>query len=253
MGVGILAGMSSAHSGNSQFQTTQWSLVAAAGNGASAEARGAMENLCRAYWYPVYAFIRRRGRQPDDARDLAQEFFARLIEKEHLESADPQRGRFRTFLLTALTRFLINQYEHDAAQKRGGGESPLSLSVDEGETRYLREPADHWTAERLFERRWALTVLGQTLAALRAEHETAGKLELFDALKVYLTGESGAPPLRQAAERLDMTEGSVKVAIHRLRQKYRELLRRQIAETVADESEVEDELRALLAALRGHG
>lgn len=242
---------SSAYSGSPRFQTTQWSLVAAAGNGEPVEARAALEQLCRGYWYPVYAFIRRRGYQPDDARDLTQEFFARLIEKEHLEAADQQRGRFRTFLLTAVTRFLANQQERAAAQKRGGGQHPLSLNVSDGESRYQCEPADHWTAERLFDRRWALTLLDRTLASLRAENEATGKAAHFDALKVYLTGESGAPSLRQTASRLQMTEGAVKVAIHRLRQKYRDVLRQEVSQTVSGDDEVENELRLLLSALRG--
>lgn len=242
---------SSAFSGHPQFATTQWSLVAAAGSRESAEARAALEDLCRTYWYPVYAFIRRRGHQPADATDLAQEFFARLIEKDYLEAADQQRGRFRTFLLTAVTRFLANEREYAAAQKRSGGVRPLSLCVEEGETRYQLEPADRWTPERLFDRRWALTILDQTLARLRAEHEATGKTQLFEQLKVYLTGESGAPTLRQSADRLGMTEGSVKVAVHRLRQKYRELLRQEIGQTVAEAGQVEDELKLLLAALRG--
>jgi len=242
---------SSAFSGHPQFATTQWSLVAAAGSRESGEARAALEDLCRAYWYPVYAFIRRRGHQPADATDLTQEFFARLIEKDYLDSADQQRGRFRTFLLTAVTRFLANERERAAAQKRGGGTRPLSLSVEDGETRYQLEPTDRWSPERLFDRRWALTILDQTLTKLRAEQEGAGKGSLFDVLKVYLTGETGVPTLRQSADRLDMTEGSVKVAVHRLRQKYRELLRHEIGQTVAEDGQVEDELRLLLSALRG--
>jgi RNA polymerase sigma factor (sigma-70 family) len=247
----ILTAMSSsAFSGNPQFQTTHWSLVAAAAS-KSPEAQAALEDLCRTYWYPVYAFIRRRGHQPSDAGDLTQEFFARLIEKEHLDSADQSRGRFRTFLLTAVTRFLANEQERAAAQKRGGGKRLLSLSIEDGESRYLREPADQWTPERLFARRWALTVLDRTLARLRNEHEEAGKAATFEVLKAYLTGESGAPTLRQAADRLAMTEGAAKVAVHRLRQKYRELLRGEIAQTVTDDGEIEDELKLLLGALRG--
>ncbi len=242
---------SSAFSGNPQFQTTHWSLVAAAGHGQPVEARAALEELCTAYWYPVYAFIRRRGYQPDDARDLTQEFFARLIEKDYLEAADEQRGRFRTFLLTAVTRFLANEQERAAAQKRGGGRRPISLNVSDGESRYQCEPADPWTPERIFERRWALTILDRTLARLRADHEAVGKSDHFDALKVHLMGDAGAPSLRQTAARLQMTEGAVKVAIHRLRQRYRDALREEISQTVTGADDVEQELRLLLAALRG--
>jgi RNA polymerase sigma factor (sigma-70 family) len=237
--------------GDPQFHTTHWSLVVAAAEGESAQSQAALEDLCKAYWYPVYAFIRRRGHTPDDARDLAQGFFATLLDKGWLADADQQRGRFRSFLLTAVAHFVAKQHQRAAAQKRGGGRRVLSLDFDDGETRYQHEPAHDWTPERVFERRWALTLLDRTLAELRREHESAGKLRLFEALKVYLTGESGVPPMRQAAEQLGMTEGAVKVAVHRLRQKYRELLRAQTAQTVATEGDVDDELAVLLAALRG--
>ena len=232
------------------FHTTRWSLVASAA-GASEQSRAALADLCAAYWYPTYAFIRRRGHSPDDARDLAQEFFATLLEKGYLQDADQERGRFRAFLLTAISRFVSKEREKAGAQKRGGGKRPLSLDFDDGENRYLREPSHQWTAERIFERRWALTLLERAIDRLRSEHDQAGKLPLFEALKPFLTGEAGSPPLRQIGERLGMTEGAVKVAIHRLRQKYRELLRGEIAQTVAATEDVDDELRVLLASLRG--
>ncbi|HEX5105489.1 MAG TPA: sigma-70 family RNA polymerase sigma factor [Pirellulaceae bacterium] len=234
-----------------QFHTTHWSLIAAAAE-PSETSQAALEDLCQAYWYPVYAFIRRRGRSAEDARDLTQEFFATLLEKGYLADADPERGRFRSFLLTAVARFVSKQHEKAAAQKRGGGRPPLSLNFDDGETRYQHEPSHDWTAERIFERRWALTLLDRTLARLRQEHETSGKLPQFEALKVFLTGEAGTPALRQVAENLGTTEGAVKVAIHHLRQKYRDSLREEIAQTVAAQEDVDSELQALLAALRGN-
>ena len=221
--------------GDPQFHTTHWSLVVAAAGQDGTASQAALAELCQAYWYPTYAFIRRRGHSAEDAGDLAQEFFATLLEKGYLADADPERGRFRAFLLTAVSRFVAKQRDKAAAQKRGGGRQPLPIDIGEGETRYQREPSHDWTAERIFARRWALTLLDRTLSSLRQEHEASGKLPLFDALKVFLTGDSGAPPLRQLALELGMTEGAVKVAVHRLREKYRQKLRGQIAQTVATE------------------
>ncbi len=238
-------------SGDSQFHTTRWSLVAAAAAENPSAVEPALEELCRAYWYPIYAFIRRRGHSAEDAADLTQSFFATLLEKEYLADADQQRGRFRAFLLTAVSRFLSKQHDRAAAQKRGGGQRILAIDVVDGEARYQHEPSHDLTPQRIFERRWALTLLDRTLAGLRHEHEAAGKLALFDALKVFLTGETGTPPLRQVAAELQLTEGAVKVAVHRLRQKYRDALRSEIAQTVAGQGDVDDELGVLLAALRG--
>jgi RNA polymerase sigma-70 factor (ECF subfamily) len=240
----------SSTAGDPQFHTTHWSIVAAAAGQGGEASKAALADLCQAYWYPLYAFLRRRGSNTEDARDLTQGFFALLLEKGYLADADPERGRFRSFLRTAIARFASKQHERAAALKRGGGHRLLSIDFGEGERRYQREPADNWTAERIFERRWALTLLDRTLARLRQEHEDAGKLDHFETLKVFLTGESGAAPLRQVAEQLGMTEGAVKVAIHRLRQKYRELLRDEISQTVAAQDDVDDELSLLLAALR---
>jgi RNA polymerase sigma-70 factor (ECF subfamily) len=243
--------MSSPTSGDPQFHTTQWSLIVAAAGQDGVAAKAALADLCQAYWYPLYAFLRRRGHNAEDARDLTQGFFATLLEKGYLGDADPERGRFRSFLLTAISRFAGKEYDRASAQKRGGNRSILSIDFGDGELRYQREPVDNWTPERIFERRWALTLLDRTLSRLRQEHEADDKLRLFEALKVFLTGESGAPPLRQLAERLELTEGAVKVAVHRLRQKYRELLRGEIAQTVGTDQDVDDELSYLLTALRG--
>jgi RNA polymerase sigma factor (sigma-70 family) len=244
--------MSSTTSGDPQFHTTQWSLIVAAAGQEGETSKAALADLCQAYWYPLYAFLRRRGNIADDARDLTQGFFAALLEKDYLADADPERGRFRSFLLTAVSRFAAKEHDRAAALKRGGGQRFLPIDFNDGEQRYLREPADNWTPQRIFERRWALTLLDRTLARLRHEHEASGKLAHFDALKTFLTGQAGAPSLRQVAEQLEMTEGAVKVAVHRLRQKYRELLRAEIAQTVAAEEEVDSELALLLAALRGN-
>ena len=240
--------MSSA--GPASFATTHWSLVSQA-RGDSPQAQAALEVLCGRYWYPIYAFLRRRGSGPENASDLTQDFFATLLEKEYLEDADRQRGRFRTFLLTAVSRFAAKAHERDQAQKRGGGRQRISLDIAEGESRYQHEPADNWTPEKIFARRWALTILDAALARLRKDHQESGRTALFEALKVYLTGDSGAPPLAEVARRLSMTEGAVKVAVHRLRERYRQALREEIGQTVAEPADVEDELKALSAALRG--
>jgi DNA-directed RNA polymerase specialized sigma24 family protein len=242
--------MAGTPTGDSQFHTTQWSLVAAAGQSGE-QSQAALADLCAAYWYPVYVFLRRRGHAADEAQDLAQEFFTTLLEKGYLADADPDRGRFRAFLLTAVSRFASKERAKAHAQKRGGGRAALSIDFGEGEARYQREPSHTQTAERIFERRWALTLLDRTLGRLRDEHAAAGKLPQFEALKVYLTGDAAAPPYAQTAVELGQTEGAIKVAIHRLRQKYREALRAEIAQTVVTQEDIDDELRLLLAALRG--
>jgi RNA polymerase sigma factor (sigma-70 family) len=237
-------------SGPAQFATTHWSLVLEA-RGSSPQSQSALEELCRCYWYPVYAFLRRRGSSPEDSSDLTQGFFATLLEKEYLDDVDRQKGRFRTFLLTAVSRFASKAHQREHAQKRGGGRKLLSLDVSEGECRYQHEPVDDWTPEKIFARRWALTILDGALARLRNDHEESGRTALYEALKVYLTGDSGAPPLAEVASRLSMTEGAVKVAVHRLRERYRQALREETGQTVAEPADVEDELKTLLAALRG--
>ncbi len=243
--------MSSSHAADAQFHTTHWSLIVRAAEQGGETAKTALADLCQAYWYPLYAFLRRKGHSADDAADLTQGFFATLLEKGYLADADPERGRFRSFLLTAISRFASKERDRAAAQKRGGGTTTLSLDFHEAERRYQHEPPDNWTPERIFERRWAVTLLDRTLAHLREDHEAAGKLPLFEALKGFLTADSAPGPLRQVAEQLSMTEGAAKVAVHRLRQKYRELLRAEIAQTVGAAEDVEDELSVLVSALRG--
>jgi RNA polymerase sigma-70 factor (ECF subfamily) len=235
------------------FATTRWTLVLAAGRGGSKEAREALASLCGAYWYPLYAFVRRLGHRPEEAQDLTQAFLAELLEKNYLRAADPERGRFRSFLLAAFRHFLAKERERAQAQKRGGGRTHLSLDFETGERRYSLEPAHELTAERLYEQRWALAVLDQVLARLREEFRRAGKADLFERLKGYLTGEEAARPYREAAAQVGTTEGAFKMAVHRLRHRFREVLLAEIAQTVAGPGEVEEELRHLFAAIRLEG
>lgn len=231
------------------FNTTHWSLVAAAGRSASPDSARALAALCETYWYPLYAYVRRRGHDLHEAQDLTQEFFAGLLARRNLRAADRKRGKFRTFLLAALQNFLANEWRKEQAQKRGGGKLPLSLDFAAGESRYALEPAHELTAERVFERRWALTLLDQALSKLREEFSAVGKSELFEALKGCLGGESATAPYEQLAAQLGMTEGAVKTAASRLRRRCRELLRAEIAQTVAGPEDVDDELRQLFSAV----
>ncbi len=240
----------SGDAGGRRFATTRWSLVAAAaGRSASPQSSRALATLCEGYWFPLYAFVRREGYSAHDAQDLTQEFFARLLDKNYLADADRRRGRFRSFLLASLKHFLSKQRDRARAQKRGGGRAPLSLDFASAESRYHLEPAGELTAERLYDRRWALTVLEQVLGQLRNESAAAGKLPLFDRLKQYLTARADSRPYAQVADELAMTEGAVKVAVHRLRRRYRELLKQEIAQTVTGPEELDDELRHLFAAV----
>lgn len=234
-----------------RFATTHWSLVLAAAGSDSGLARRALAELCEVYWYPLYAFVRRQGYQTAEAQDLTQEFFARLLEQEFLNSADPQRGRFRSYLLTLLKRFLGHEHRRDMAAKRGGGTPRLSLDFDAGERRMQLEPSYGWTAEQEFERRWALALLGQVLESLRRDYESKGKGTLFQKLTPFITADSQPPVQRELASELNVSEGAVKVAIHRLRGRYRARLRSEIAQTVADMADVDDEMRLLLQAVRG--
>jgi RNA polymerase sigma factor (sigma-70 family) len=230
------------------FPTTLWTLVLHGGRGEPAQVRAALVQLCRAYWYPLYSFVRRRGYSPHDAEDLTQAFFAQLLEKRALERVDPELGRFRTFLLASLKNFLANDWDKAQARKRGGGQMIVSLDNEIAESRYQLEPSHDMTPERHFERQWAVTLLDQVLAALRDEYHNEGKGDLFEELKIVLTGQPGA--YADMAARLRRSEGAIKVAVHRLRHRYRELIRARIAETVGDD-DVEDELRHLAAVLSG--
>jgi RNA polymerase sigma-70 factor (ECF subfamily) len=233
------------------FVTTHWSLVVSAGGNETTHARNALEQLCRAYWFPIYAFVRRQGQNPHDAQDLTQEFFARLLEKNQLAGVDRNRGRFRSFLLAALKHFLANEWHKARAQKRGGGQVPIPIDASTAESKCGIDPADHLTAEKIYERRWALTLLDQVLHRLRDEYARDGKENLFEQLKPTLTEASRSVRYAEIAAQLGTSEGAVKVAVHRLRQRYREVLRAEIADTVASPGEVEDEIRNLFAALAG--
>ena len=224
-------------------------MVVTAGRNDTVRARAALENLCQTYWYPLYAYVRRRGHSPENAQDLTQEFFARLLERRWLERADQQRGRFRSFLLSAMNHFLSDEWDKARAQKRGGGRAPLPLQFDTAETRYGQEPADRVTPEQNFERRWALTLLDEVLRRLRSEYQRDGRAAWFEALHPCLVGDRTAQPYAELAVQLGVSEGTVKAAVHRLRQKYRQLLRDEIAQTVAEPGEVDEELRHLFAVL----
>jgi len=236
-------------SGAGRFTTTHWSVVLAAGQVTSARYREAIQTLCRTYWFPLYAYLRRQGYDTHQAQDYTQAFFTRLLEKDGLRLADPKRGKFRSFLLAALKHFLANESDRIRAQKRGAGREILSLDVEDAEGKYALEPVDQLSPERLFERSWALTVLERTMARLQAESASTNKQKLFEHLKVYLTAEKNSISYRDVAAKLDMTEGAVKVAVHRLRQRYRELLRDEIAQTVTTEDQIDEEIRDLFAAL----
>jgi RNA polymerase sigma-70 factor (ECF subfamily) len=233
----------------SAFVTTHWTAVLAAGRNDTTRSRAALENLCQAYWYPLYAYVRRMGRNPDDAQDLTQEFFLRLLDKGYLKSADPGKGRFRTFLLVALKRFLANECDRARAQKRGGGHSHFSLDTSVAETRYGLEPSQAAEPERIYDRRWALTLLDQALGRLRKEFEVSGKAGEFDQLKDFLTAEKGAISYANIAKAAGMSEGAVRVAIHRLRRRFREVFRDEIAHTVSTPEEIDGEVRYLMSAL----
>jgi RNA polymerase sigma-70 factor (ECF subfamily) len=235
--------------GPSQFPTTRWTLVVAAGDSHRKEAGPALVSLCENYWYPLYAYLRRRGYSSDQAQDLTQEFFIRVLEGRYLDRAEREKARFRSFLLTSLKFFVADEADRQRAHKRGGG-VVVPLEFSSGEERYQREPAHDETPERIFERRWALSVLDRVLEKLRNEFVQHGRPEHFERLKIFLLGQSDAPYAALARE-MNTSEGALKVAIHRLRKRYRDLFRQEIADTVADPAEVESELRYLAAVLTG--
>jgi len=231
------------------FATTHWTLVLEAGRAGSSNALQALELLCAAYWYPLYAYVRRQGHGPHDAQDLVQQFFAGLLERNDLRLADRNRGRFRTFLLTSLQHFLINEWRKANREKRGGGRLVVSLDAQKTETRFLAEPADERSPDKAFERRWAIVVLDRVLEQLQAELVAAGRGRVFEELKPCLTGEDQERSYADIGQRLDLTEGNVKVLVHRLRHRYRELLRKEISLTVEDPAGIDEEIRDLIAAL----
>ncbi|HJN09357.1 MAG TPA: sigma-70 family RNA polymerase sigma factor [Pirellulaceae bacterium] len=240
---------SSTPSKRANFATTHWSMVLEAGHRSSPDSDDALESLCTAYWYPLYAFVRRRGASSTDAKDLTQEFFAHLLEKQSLQAADPNRGRFRSFLLTAFKNFLSKQHHRHQAQKRGGDIKHLSIDFDSGEQRYQFEPADDWTPEKIYERRWALTLLDQVMVQLQQEYDGNEKADLFEQCKGHLTGAGSS--YEEAANSLGVTEGALRVAVHRMRSRYRELLKAEVASTLEDPEIVDDELETLRRAIQG--
>ena len=235
--------------GAGRFATTHWSVVMAAGRPKSASYQQALETLCKTYWFPLYVYLRRQGYDSHRAEDYVQAFFAGLLAKHGLRLADPKRGKFRSFLLASLKHFLSNERARARAKKRGGGRKVLSLDFQNAESQYALEPRDELSPEKLFERSWALTVLDRTMARLQAEAISTNKQKLFDHLKVYLTAEKSSIPYRDVAAELDMAEGTLRVAVHRLRRRYRELLRDEIAQTVTSDDQIDEEIRDLFAAL----
>ncbi len=236
-------------SGAGRFATTHWSVVLQAGQPGAPGYQQALETLCRGYWFPLYAYLRRHGYDSHQAEDYTQAFFCKVLEKQVLRLADSKRGRFRSFLLATLKNFLADEHDRARAQKRGGGRKLLSIDFNEAENQYALEPADRLSPEKLFDKSWALTVLERTMACLKTELAGKNKKELFDHLKIYLTAEKGSIPYRDTAAELNMTEAAVRTAVHRLRRHYRKSLRDEIAQTVTTEDQIDEEIDDLFAAL----
>lgn len=231
------------------FATTRWSIVEKAGHKSDVDAEAALGELCRGYWYPLYVYARRRGSSKEDAEDLVQGFFERFLAKNYLEGLDAERGKFRAFLLAAFQHFRANEWKRTARQKRGGGEVVLSLDWNDAEDRFQAEPQDPTNPEREYDRAWAMALLGRVIRALRVECELEGRLEFFEGAKGFLTSTAEALSYEGLAEKMGMETGAVRVAVHRLRKRYRGLLRREIAQTLLNPTDSADELQALLAAL----
>ncbi len=241
---------SEAHLGGAAFVTTHWSVVLASAEHDSPRARAALEQLCRTYWYPLYCYIRRRGYSHEDAEDLTQGFLLRWLESKSFARADASKGRLRSFLLGGLNHFLSDQWDRASAQKRGGGQPMLSfLDTQAADERYRRESVDERTPEKLFNQRWALTLLDQVLARAQQEFDTAGKHELFQRLRTFLIAGAGEESYAQVSAELGMSREAVKKAAQRMRQRYYQLFREEVAHTVADPAEVEEELRYLCAVM----
>jgi RNA polymerase sigma-70 factor (ECF subfamily) len=238
-------------SGAEAFATTHWSVVLAAGDAAAPGSETALAGLCQTYWYPLYAHVRRRGHPPEAACDFTQGFFAELLARKAIGVADPQRGRFRTFLLAALDHFLHHAHRDAHTLKRGGGREIVSLDAQDAEQRFALEPADERTPDLEFDRRWALATLERARHRLRHEFSLAGKAELFDLLRPHLQADANGPAYAQIAAQLGMTVVAVKVTVHRLRQRYGEVLREEVAHTLADPADGEQEIRHLIEALSG--
>jgi DNA-directed RNA polymerase specialized sigma24 family protein len=232
-----------------QFMTTRWSVVLTAGRRSSPDSRQALESLCAAYWYPLYAYVRRRVLDVNEAQDLTQAFFAELLAKNYVGAAKVERGRFRAFLLTALKNFLSKEWQKAKAQKRGGDKTRIPLDFERGNSQYLVEPSSGLTAEQIYDREWAIALLGRTMQRLECEFVDAGKKRQFEELKGFLIGQQDSATYAEAAVTLGMTEAAVKMASHRMRRQYRDLLREEIRETLSSPDEVEDEIAKLFASL----
>ena len=230
------------------FATTHWTVVLAAGKRSTPQSDGALEELCRTYWFPLYAYVRRHGHNKEDAEDLTQAFFARFLEKNYLEGLSAEHGRFRAFLLASLKHFLINDWKKSQRQKRGGGAMPLSLDWQTADTKFQVAAVNEPSPDKAFDREWALALLAKVIERLQKECEADGKAKLFGQLKIFLTAGKGALSHAEAAAELGMDETAVRVAVHRLRKRYRQLLRDEIAQTLADDADVDEEMRALFGA-----
>lgn len=230
------------------FVTTHWTVVLAAGQRHTAQSDHALEALCRTYWFPLYAYVRRRGYAKADAEDLVQAFFARFLAKNYLAGLSEERGRFRAFLLAALKNFLINEWKHANRQKRGGGEVPLSLDWETADTKFQVAAQNEPSPDQAFDREWALALLSKVIEQLQAECATEGKTKLFEQLKVFLAAGKSETAQSEVAKALGLEEGAVRVAVHRLRKRYRQLLRDEIANTLSDPAMVDEEMRALFGA-----
>lgn len=240
---------SSISRGASRFKTTHWSIILAASHSSSTDYQKSISTLCQTYRYPLYAFLRRQGYDTHHAEDYLQGFFAALLEKHYLQQVDPKRGRFRSFLLASLKHFVTNECVRDQAKKRGGDRTHFSLDIENAENQYSLHTSDQLSAQKLYERTWALTLLERTLTHLQEEWSQTKKPEQFEHLKVYLTAGKDSVPYRDMANHLGMTEEGVRVAVHRLRRRYRDLLRDEIAQTVSSEEQIEEEIRDLFTAL----
>jgi RNA polymerase sigma-70 factor (ECF subfamily) len=235
------------------FVTTHWSLIRRAARTDVAEAEAALSELCRTYWYPLYTFIRRQGRNPHDAEDLTQAFFAKLLDKNYVDAAAKEKGRFRTFLLTALKRFLANEWDREHAQKRGGFQPMLSIDQERAEARFAAEPACAALPDVLFDQQWAAALLDQVMQRLGDEYAASGRAALFELLRSRLAPDASAPPYAEVAKQLHLSEAAIKMAVQRLRARYRQILREEISQTVSAPEEIEDEIRYLPATFSAGG
>jgi RNA polymerase sigma factor (sigma-70 family) len=235
--------------GSGAFHTTHWSIVLRAGQSDTGLAQKALEDLCQRYWYPIYCFVRRRGYSPEDSQDLTQEFFSRLLASNGLASVDRTKGKFRSFLLASVSHLLANEWNRSQRQKRGGGALHFSLDVAAAEGRFRLEPSDELTPETIYERRWAETVVDSVTSRLEAEFAEAGMAKRFEVLKVFLVADGEPASYAEMARRIEVSEGAVRTAIYRMRQRYGELFRAEIAQTVSGPHEMEEELRHFLAVL----